>query len=111
MRVCCPQLLATRIDVLSPRMLRIIGDIVDDWKYLDDRTDRVTDEIEARARTDVGCEQLMTVPGIGRIQKRKTNHLQIITFGLQRTAGPYKRANIGLFGHVNSSAESTIKPD
>ena len=23
----------------------------------------------------------------GRIQKRKTNHLQIITFGLQRTAG------------------------
>jgi len=32
----------------------------------------------------------------GRIQKRKTNHLQIITFGLQRTAGPYKGANSGL---------------
>jgi hypothetical protein len=32
-------------------------------------------------------------PFKGRIQKRKTNHLQIITFGLQRTAGPYKRAN------------------
>jgi hypothetical protein len=31
-------------------------------------------------------------PFKGRIQKRKTNHLQIITFGLQRTAGPYKRA-------------------
>ena len=31
----------------------------------------------------------------GRIQKRKTNHLQIITFGLQRTAGPYKRAMCG----------------
>ena len=29
------------------------------------------------------------VPFKGRIQKRKTNHLQIITFGLQRTAGPY----------------------
>jgi hypothetical protein len=29
-------------------------------------------------------------PFKGRIQKRKTNHLQIITFGLQRTAGPYK---------------------
>ena len=28
-------------------------------------------------------------PFEGRIQKRKTNHLQIITFGLQRTAGPY----------------------
>ena len=32
-------------------------------------------------------------PFKGRIQKRKTNHLQIITFGLQRTAGPYKGAN------------------
>jgi hypothetical protein len=32
-------------------------------------------------------------PFKGRIQKRKTNHLQIFTFGLQRTAGPYKGAN------------------
>ena len=31
-------------------------------------------------------------PFKGRIQKRKTNHLQIFTFGLQRTAGPYKSA-------------------
>jgi hypothetical protein len=30
-----------------------------------------------------------TVPLTGRIQKRKTNHLRIITFGLQRAAGPY----------------------
>ncbi len=34
-------------------------------------------------------------PFKGRIQKRKTNYLQIITFGLQRTAGPYKRARTG----------------
>jgi hypothetical protein len=32
------------------------------------------------------------VPFKGRIQKRKTNHLQIITFSLQRAAGPYSRA-------------------
>jgi hypothetical protein len=30
------------------------------------------------------------VPFKGRIQKRKTNQLQIITFGLQRAAGPYR---------------------
>ena len=36
------------------------------------------------------------VPFKGRIQKRKTNHLQIITFDLQRTAGPYKCAMNGL---------------
>ena len=35
------------------------------------------------------------VPFKGRIQKRKTYHLQIITFGLQRAAGPYRRAMYG----------------
>src|ERR1700751_102749 len=30
------------------------------------------------------------VPFKGRIQKRKTYQLQIITFGLQRAAGPYR---------------------
>ena len=34
-------------------------------------------------------------PSIGRIQKRKTNLLQIIIFGLQRAAGPYRWAIIG----------------
>jgi hypothetical protein len=32
------------------------------------------------------------VPIKGRIQKRKTNHLQIVIFGLQRAAGPYRWA-------------------
>ena len=35
------------------------------------------------------------VPFKGRIQKRKTYHLQIITFGLQRAAGPYSRVKLG----------------
>ena len=38
------------------------------------------------------------VPFKGRIQKRKTYHLQIITFGLQRAAGPYRRATSGSRG-------------
>ena len=41
-------------------------------------------------------------PFKGRIQKRKTNHLQIITFGLQRTAGPYKGATSGLMQRSNA---------
>ncbi len=32
------------------------------------------------------------VPFKGRIQKRKTNRLQILKSDLQRTAGPYSRA-------------------
>ena len=62
-----PQLLAARADVLSPRMIRIIGDLMADWNYLDERIERLTDEIEALARADEGCQQLITVPGIGPI--------------------------------------------
>jgi transposase len=62
-----PQILAMRTDVLSPRMVRIIGNLIDDWEYLDERIERVTDEIEGLARADESCGQLMTVPGIGPI--------------------------------------------
>ena len=54
-----PQLLATRADVLSPRMIRIIGDLMADWNYLDERIERVTDEIEALARADEGCHDIV----------------------------------------------------
>ena len=54
------------------------------------------------SQNEIGCARISMMarstnaPFKGRIQKRKTNHLQIITFGLQRTAGPYKGANTGL---------------
>ena len=54
------------------------------------------------SQNEIGCARISMMarstnaPFKGRIQKRKTNHLQIITFGLQRTAGPYKGANSGL---------------
>jgi hypothetical protein len=55
----------------------------------------------------------------GRIQKRKTNNLQIITSGLQRTAGPYRCASFGRsrLMHIcprhcaDRVAESAPKPD
>jgi hypothetical protein len=60
------------------------------------------------SQNEIGCARISMMarstnaPFKGRIQKRKTNHLQIITFGLQRTAGPYKRARTGL-GEVKRS--------
>ena len=36
-----PQILARRTDVLSPRMVTIIADLVDDWGYLDERIEKV----------------------------------------------------------------------
>src|ERR1700739_1548174 len=41
-----PDILAKRIDVLSPRMLRIIEDLIGEWRLLDERIDHVTTEIE-----------------------------------------------------------------
>jgi transposase len=60
-----PGILAKRIDMLSPRMLRIIEDLRGDWRRLDERVEKLSGEIEALARQDQGCERLMTIPGIG----------------------------------------------
>ena len=48
------------------------------------------------SQNEIGCARISMMATItkapfkGRIQKRKTNRLQIITFGLQRTAGANK---------------------
>src|SRR6478609_1462680 len=65
LRAELPRILATPPDVLSPRMVRIIEDLACDWHRLDERVERLSDEIEAIARQDAGCERLMSVPGIG----------------------------------------------
>src|SRR5262252_1044044 len=50
------------------------------------------------SENEIGCAPISmmarntNVPFKGRIQKRKTYHLQIITFRLQRAAGPYSCA-------------------
>src|SRR6202162_2356890 len=67
LRAELPGVLATRTDVLLPRMLRIIEDLAGDWRRLDERIEGLSSEIETLARQDKACERLMTVPGIGPI--------------------------------------------
>jgi transposase len=67
LRAALPAILASRSDVLSPRMLRLIEELAMDWRRLDDRIDGLSAEIEAVASADAGCERLMSVPGIGPI--------------------------------------------
>src|SRR6266487_1602529 len=52
-----PEILAKRIDVLSPRMIRIVEDLSGDWRRLDERIDCVTKEIEVLAGSNEGCRQ------------------------------------------------------
>src|SRR5712672_4458721 len=65
LRAGLPGILATPPDVLSPRMARVIEELADDWRRLDERVEGLSNEIEAIARQDAGCERLMSVPGIG----------------------------------------------
>ena len=50
------------------------------------------------SENEIGCARISMMagsdaaPSKGRIQKRKTNPLQIVKSSLQRTAGPYKSA-------------------
>jgi transposase len=60
-------ILATRTDVLSPRMLLIVESLVEDWRRLDPRIEELSNEIETLARQDEACQRLMPVPGIGPI--------------------------------------------
>src|SRR5215831_5936043 len=57
--------------------------------------------IQGLSENEIGCARISmmarsgSAPFKGRIQKRKTNHLQIIISSLQRTAGPYISATSG----------------
>ena len=65
LRHALPDILAQPI--LSARMVRIIEDLAQDWRRLDERIEGVTSEIEALAKSTETCCHLMTIPGIGPI--------------------------------------------
>src|ERR1700689_565685 len=67
LRAELPRMLATPPDVLSPRIVRVIEGLAEDWARLDQRIDHLSDEITVVARQDAGCERLVSVPGIGPI--------------------------------------------
>jgi len=60
-------IILTMTDKLSPRMIRMVENLCMDWRYLDERIEGVSDEIETLSEQDEGAKRLMTVPGIGPI--------------------------------------------
>src|SRR4030095_7821263 len=67
LRTELPGILATRSDLLSPRMMRMIEVLAGDWRRLDERIESLSGEIDALARQDCGCERLMSGPGGGAV--------------------------------------------
>jgi len=67
LRAELPRILAAPPEVLSPRMVRVIEGLSEDWRRLDERIDCLSGEITALAHKDTGCQRLVSVPGIGPI--------------------------------------------
>jgi transposase len=67
LRQALPGILGSYSDTLSLRMVRLIADLAEDWRGLDERIAAVSAEIEALAAQDGHCQRLMSVPGVGPI--------------------------------------------
>src|SRR3974377_1109094 len=67
LRAELPRILAAPPEVLSPRMANIIAGLAEDWRRLDARIECLSDEIAALAPEDIGCQRLMSIPGVGPI--------------------------------------------
>ena len=106
LRAELPGILASRGDVLSPRMVRVIEDLAADWRRLDERIEGLSTEIEALARKDTGCERLMSVPGIGPIISSAT--VAAIGTGDVFSKGRDFAAWLGLVPRQISTGDRTI---
>jgi transposase len=106
LRAALPAILASRSDVLSPRMLRLIEELAMDWRRLDERIDGLSAEIEAVASADAGCERLMSVPGIGPIIASAT--VAAIGTGEVFSKGRDFAAWLGLVPRQISTGDRTI---
>jgi transposase len=53
--------------MLSPWMVRILEDLAQDWRGLDERNEGVTSKIDALSKRTYACRHFMTIPNIGQI--------------------------------------------
>ena len=56
LRLALPDILASRTDVLAPRLLHILEDLIGDWRRMDERIHSVSLEIQVLAQEDPACE-------------------------------------------------------
>jgi transposase len=101
-----PDILAQRTDLLSPRMVRILEDLAQDWRHLDDRIEAVSGEIEALSKNTEPCRHLMTIPGIGPIISSAI--VAAIGNGTAFTRGRDFAAWLGLVPKQISTGDRTI---
>src|SRR5438034_8334812 len=62
LRKALPEILSSPTEVLSPRLVRLIVDLAEDWRRLDERVAVVSAEIETLAENDGSCQRLGRQP-------------------------------------------------
>ena len=67
LRKVLSEILSSPPEALSPRLLRLISELDEDWRRLDERLQALSAEIQSLSDNDAACQRLMTVPGIGPI--------------------------------------------
>ena len=67
LRKVLPEVLSSPPEALSPRILRLIAELDQDWRRLDERLEALSAEIASLSEDDCACQRLMSVPGIGPI--------------------------------------------
>jgi len=67
LRKVLPEVLSSPPEALSSRLVRLIAELDEDWRRLDERLAALSAEIESLSENDAACQRLMTVPGIGPI--------------------------------------------
>ena len=67
LRKVLPEVLSSPPEALSPRILRLIAELDQDWHRLDERLQALSVDIKTLSENDCACQRLMTVPGIGPI--------------------------------------------
>src|SRR5262249_20013860 len=67
LRRALPDILSSNTGALSPRIVNLIGELVQDWRRLDERITAVSADIESLVEQDEACQRVMTVPGVGPI--------------------------------------------
>jgi transposase len=106
LRRALPEILSSKSDALSPRMINLIGELAQDWRRLDERIAAVSAEIEALAKQDESCQRLMSVPGVGPIVSSAV--VAAIGNGAGFKQGRDFAAWLGLIPRQESTGDRTI---
>src|SRR5262247_87266 len=106
LRKALSEILSSYTDALSPRMVNLITELVQDWRRLDERIAAVSAEIESLAEQDEGCQRVMTVPGVGPIISSAV--VAAIGNGAGFTQGRDFGAWLGLVPKQESTGDRTI---